>query len=81
MSVIEEWAAKIGEKAAELVRQLDEIRDLVKARPGATGKQICPNSCQAVHGKTGTWFHEQAGPDSRWLRCGVCNGQMYVTRN
>ncbi len=35
----------------------------------------CPYGCLAVHGKTGTWLHEAAGPDSRWVRCdGPCGG-------
>ncbi len=46
---------------------------------GATAP--CPNGCQAVHGKTGTWVYESAGPDSQWVRCdGPCGGTGRVRR-
>ncbi len=33
----------------------------------------CKNKCQAVHGKTGFWYYESNGPDSRWVKCELCS--------
>ncbi len=36
-------------------------------------KKQCANKCQAVHGKTGFWYYEINGPDSKWVKCELCS--------